>query len=76
VLQNTSGGEISRAGNGGNGGNGGNAVIADATLGGNTSSGNFSDISQENTQKIVLVPKAIQEVSSNFNAFVNPSYLG
>jgi len=69
-LQDASGGKISHAGNGGNGGDGGNAVIADSTLGGNTTSSNSSDIYQKNSQAIVLVPKAIQEVSSNFAAFV------
>jgi hypothetical protein len=75
VAQDASGGKISHAGNGGNGGSGGDALLLGSTLGGDTTSSNSSDITQKNSQKIVLVPKAIQDVSSYFNAFVTLPYL-
>jgi hypothetical protein len=51
----------------GNGGDGGNAFIAKASIGGDTSSGNYAAVSQSTHQNIVVVPVAVQEASARYN---------
>jgi hypothetical protein len=65
----SSGGEISHTGNGGSGGTGGAAIVLAGHVGGNTSSSNSLEIKQENEQKIVQVPIAVQHASAEYSAF-------